>query len=178
MSRRAALHRIAKLGLIGVSAALTLPLLSACGFALRGQENYAFRTLYSSVAESSPVATQLRRQITSGGEVQWLSQAQARASADVVLDILSEQREKVVVGLNASGQVREFQLRLRISFRLSTPQGRVLIPNTELLLQRDISFNESAVLGKEAEEAVLYREMQSDAVQQMLRRLAAVRSVS
>lgn len=152
--------------------------LTACGFALRGQQNFAFRTLYSSVAESSPVGTELRRQITSGGEVQWFTEAAQRPRADVVLDILSEQREKVVVGVNASGQVREFQLRLRISFRLSTPQGRVLIPNSELLLQRDISFNESAVLGKEAEEALLYREMQSDAIQQILRRLAAVRSLS
>lgn len=152
--------------------------LTACGFALRGQQNFAFRTLYSSVAESSPVGTELRRQITSGGEVQWFNEAAQRPRADVVLDILSEQREKVVVGVNASGQVREFQLRLRISFRLSTPQGRVLIPNSELLLQRDISFNESAVLGKEAEEALLYREMQSDAIQQILRRLAAVRSLS
>jgi LPS-assembly lipoprotein len=158
---------------LGAAAALT-----ACGFALRGQQNFAFRTLYSSVAESSPVGVELRRQITSGGDVQWLSQATQRAGADVVLDLLSEQREKVVVGVNASGQVREFQLRLRISFRLSTPQGRVLIPNSELLLQRDISFNESAVLGKEAEEALLYREMQSDAVQQILRRLAAVRSLT
>ncbi len=152
--------------------------LTACGFALRGQQNFAFRTLYSPVAESSPVGTELRRQITSGGEVQWFNEAAQRPRADVVLDILSEQREKVVVGVNASGQVREFQLRLRISFRLSTPQGRVLIPNSELLLQRDISFNESAVLGKEAEEALLYREMQSDAIQQILRRLAAVRSLS
>lgn len=158
---------------LGAAAALT-----GCGFALRGQQNFAFRTLYSSVAESSPVGVELRRQITSGGDVQWLSQATQRASADVVLDLLSEQREKVVVGVNASGQVREFQLRLRISFRLSTPQGGVLIPNSELLLQRDISFNESAVLGKEAEEALLYREMQSDAVQQILRRLAAVRSLT
>jgi LPS-assembly lipoprotein len=83
-------------------------------------------------------------------------------------------REKVVVGLNASGQVREFQLRIRLRFRLRTPQGKELIPETELLQQRDISFNESAVLAKEAEEGLLYRDMQSDLVQQLMRRLAAV----
>jgi LPS-assembly lipoprotein len=44
------------------------------------------------------------------------------------------------------------------------------------LQQRDISFNESAVLSKEAEEGLLYRNMQSDIVQQTMRRLAAVRS--
>ena len=66
-----------------------------------------------------------------------------------------------MVGLNASGQVREFQLRTRLRFRLRTPQGKELIPETELLQQRDISFNESAALAKEAEENLLYRDMQT-----------------
>ena len=79
--------------------------------------------------------------------------------------------------LNSSGQVREFQLRLRFSFRLRTLAGRELIPASEIALQRDISFNESAVLAKEAEEALLYRDMQSDVVQQVMRRLAAVTSL-
>jgi LPS-assembly lipoprotein len=82
-----------------------------------------------------------------------------------------------VVGINASGQVREFQLRIRFTFRLRTLQGKQLIAPTEILQQRDISFNESAVLAKEAEEALLYRDMQSDIVQQVMRRLAAVRSL-
>jgi LPS-assembly lipoprotein len=82
-----------------------------------------------------------------------------------------------VVGVNASGQVREFQLRVRVRFQLRTPQGRELIAPTEILQQRDISFNESAVLAKEAEEALLYRDMQTDIVQQLMRRLAAVRTL-
>jgi LPS-assembly lipoprotein len=81
------------------------------------------------------------------------------------------------VGLNATGQVREFQLRSRVRFRLRTPQGRELIPETELLQQRDISFSEAAALAKEAEEALLYRDMQSDLVQQLMRRLAALKAL-
>jgi LPS-assembly lipoprotein len=80
----------------------------------------------------------------------------------------------VVVGLNAAGQVREFQLRIRFKFRLRTPGGREIIPDTEILQQRDISFNESAVLSKEPEEALLYRSMQNDIVQQLMRRLAVI----
>jgi LPS-assembly lipoprotein len=72
--------------------------------------------------------------------------------------------------------VREFQLRLRFTFRLRSAKNSELIPATEILQQRDISFNESAVLAKEAEEGLLYREMQSDIVQQIMRRLATVTS--
>ena len=94
--------------------------------------------------------------------------------AQVILDILLEQREKTVVSVNSSGQVREFQLRIRVKFRVRTPQGVELTPETEIVLQRDISFNESAVLAKEAEEGLLYRDMQGDIVQQLMRRLAKV----
>jgi len=97
--------------------------------------------------------------------------------AQVILDVLLDQREKVVLSLNASGQVREFQLRLRFRFRLRTLAGKELIPASEIALQRDISFNESAVLAKEAEENLLYRDMQSDVVQQIMRRLAAVKEL-
>ncbi len=92
-----------------------------------------------------------------------------------MFELLSEQRERVVVGYSASGQVRELQLRLRIRFRLRNQQGTELTPPTELLQQRDVSYNESIALAKEAEEALLYRNMQTDLVQQLLRRLAAAR---
>jgi LPS-assembly lipoprotein len=97
-----------------------------------------------------------------------------RAGADAILEVRSEQREKIVAGLNAAGQVREFQLRLRLRFRLITPQGRELIPETEIALQREIGFAESAALAKEEEETLLYRDMRADMLQQVLRRLASV----
>ena len=99
------------------------------------------------------------------------------SEAQVVLDVLTDQREKVVLSYNSSGQVRENQLRIRFRFRLRTLAGKELIPESEILQQRDITFNETIALSKEAEEALLYRDMQSDIVQQMLRRLAAVKNL-
>ncbi len=158
-------------------ASLAVASLSACGFALRKAPNYAFQTIYSGVAEGSTLGTELLRNMEAGGTVRVIRDARQIDQAQVVLDVLADQREKTVVGVNASGQVREFQLRARFSFRLRTLQGKQLIPPTEILLQRDISFNESAVLAKEAEETLLYRDMQSDIVQQILRRLAAVKEL-
>jgi len=94
--------------------------------------------------------------------------------AQVVLEALADAREKSVVASTAFGEVRELQLRSRFHFRLRTPQGRELIPATEILLTRDMSYRESAALAKEQEEAALYRSMQSDIVAQVLRRLASV----
>ena len=150
--------------------------LAGCGFQLRQAPDFAFDSIVVAAPASSPLANELRRNLGANGKLQVLPPLQQQ-QADVILDLLQEQREKVVVGLNATGQVREFQLRSRVRFRLRTPQGRELIPDTELLQQRDISFNESAVLAKEAEENLLYRDMQTDIVQQLMRRLAAIKAV-
>jgi LPS-assembly lipoprotein len=45
----------------------------------------------------------------------------------------------------------------------------------ELFQQRDLSFTESAALSKEIEQGILYRDMQTDIVQQIMRRLSAVK---
>ena len=146
--------------------------LAGCGFQLRQAPNFAFRSIHIPIA--SPLTNELKRSMGASGAVQVLESA---TQAQVVLDVLSEQREKVVVGMTATGQVREFQLRTRLRFRLRTPGGKDLIADTELVQQRDISFNESAVLSKESEENLLYRDMQTDLVQQLMRRLAAVKSL-
>jgi LPS-assembly lipoprotein len=158
-------------------AAVAASSLGACGFALRKPPNFAFSTIYSGISEGSALGNELNRNLESNPSVRVIRDPRQIEQAQVILEVLGDQREKSVVGINASGQVREFQLRIRFTFRLRTLQGKQLIAPTEILQQRDISFNESAVLAKEAEEALLYRDMQSDIVQQVMRRLAAVRSL-
>ena len=152
-------------------------LLAGCGFKLRGAPELAFASLYVAVPATSGLGRELKRNLASIGTLQLIEDPKLQPGAQAILDIVSEQREKAVVGVNASGQVRELQLRLRLRFRLRDAHGKELIAETELLQQRDISFNETAALAKEAEEALLVRDMQSDIVQQLLRRLAAVKSI-
>lgn len=169
--RRASLALLPWAVLAGSTAAL-----QGCGFKLRGAQSFAF----SSVLVQSASPTSLVLELQKGLEentVKVLTDAKLQASAQVRLDIMGEQREKSVVGVTSSGQVRELQLRLRLRFSLRTAAGKDLIEETELVQQRDISFNETAALSKEAEEVQLYKGMQTDMVQQLLRRLAAVRSV-
>jgi LPS-assembly lipoprotein len=157
---------VALLGLAGL-------LLGGCGFKLRGAQTYTFQTLAIMPNPGGPLAIELRRSF--GNSVRVLAPHEPISQAQVVLDILQEQREKTVVGVSSSGQVREFQLRIRVKFRVRNRDGDELTPPTELVQQRDMSFSESAVLAKEAEEVLLYRDMQSDMVQQLMRRLAAIK---
>jgi LPS-assembly lipoprotein len=162
----------------GIMALLGLVLsLTGCGFELRQPPEFAFKSIYTGVAPTSALGAELRRNLTAMGNIELITDAAQANNAQVILEILQELRQKTVVGMTASGQVREFQLRLTIRFRLRTPQGKELIADTELQQQRDISFSESAVLSKEAEEGLLYRNMQTDIVQQLMRRMAAVKKL-
>ena len=124
-------------GLLGVA-------LTGCGFKLRSSQNFAFQTVAVTPEKGGLVATDVIRYF--GSAIVPLQPATGGAPPEVILDILHDLREKTVVGVNATGQVREFQLKIRVKFRLRTPQGNDLIAPTEITQQRDISFNESAVL--------------------------------
>jgi LPS-assembly lipoprotein len=165
-----------RLLLAAASAPLLAAGLSACGFQLRQAPNLPFNAMYAGFAESSSLGQELRRSLEASG-VRVITDNRQLDAAQVILEILQDQREKTVVGVNTSGQVREFQLRVRFKFRLRDKGGNELIPETELLQQRDFSFNESGALAKEAEEALIYRSMQSDIVQQALRRLSSIKTI-
>ena len=148
--------------------------LAGCGFELQRAPELRFRTIQlTGFAPRSPLAAQLRRHIdasTTTLVVDTLAQAQ------VVLEAVTDVREKVVVASSSVGQVTEFQLRERFAFRLRSLGGQELIPAFEILLTRDMSYTETAALAKEQEEAFLYRAMQNDIVAQVLRRLASVQT--
>jgi LPS-assembly lipoprotein len=157
---------------------LTLAL-AGCGFRLRGALQLPFASLRSNLSEQSEIGRELRAQLQASG-VQLVEPAlagQLQSPAEVELTVLNEQRERAVVGITSIGQVRELQLRVRFKFRVRSGQGRDLIDDLELLQERDLSYDEALVLGKQAEEELLYREMQSDIVRQLMRRLAALQGL-
>lgn len=128
-----------------------------------------FKTVYVQAADSSPLAADLKRYIAAGGT----AIATDPKTADAVISILSETRDKQILTLNSQGRVREYTLISRLTFQVRNAANLELMPPTGISAQRVLSFNESQVLAKESEESTLYRDMQSDLIQQMLRRIAA-----
>jgi LPS-assembly lipoprotein len=152
-----------------------LLVLAGCGFELRRAPRFAFSTVaLTGFKPMSPLAEELKQSIATSETTRVVEVAQ---QAQVVLQALADARERSVVASTATGQVREITLRTRFHFRLHTPAGKELIAPTEIMLSRDMSYNESAALAKEQEEALLFRGMQSDIVAQVMRRLAAVPAV-
>ena len=146
--------------------------LAACGFTLRGTQQLPFPSIALNFPPNSPLGIELARNIRTGTNTQIVADP---GKAAAVFDLMGEMRDRQVLTLNAQGRAIQYLLRDRLQFRLRDAQGRDVIEPTELQVQRDISFNDSQRLSKESEEVLLYRDMQTDLVQQLLRRIAAAK---
>lgn len=151
---------------------VVLTSLSACGFALRGAVSFPFQSIYVGLPDNSALGGELKRHLRANGKTEVSNEA---TQADVVLDVLGETRDKAILSLNSQGRVREFNLIYNLKFKVRDKAGREVLAPTTISLKRNLSFKENEVLAKEAEEALLYRDMQSEIVQQIMRRLAVIR---
>ena len=152
-------------------ALLLLLLVASCGFRLRGTAEVPFETIYVPGA-SGGIALDLKRNIETGTRARVVDDPKA---AQALLQFTEEARSKEILSLTAAGRVREFQLRYRVGFRVVDGKGSEFVPTSVIQLTRDVTFNDAEILAKEQEEQLLFRDMQSDMVQQILRRLAAAK---
>ena len=145
--------------------------LAACGFELKRVAALQFDSIaLTGFAQRSPLEKELRATLERSITVK-----ESPAQAQVVFQALSEERRRRAVAFTASGQVRDIQLRTILRYRAQTPSERELIPDSKIELIREMTFIESAALGKEQEEQDLFREMQSDIVLQLMLRLSTIR---
>jgi LPS-assembly lipoprotein len=152
-------------------------MLSACGFKLRGSllgENLPFKSIYLDFPPTSPLGAELRRNIRGSGELKITDKPE---DAEAILNVTNETREKIILSLNSQGRVRQYGLNYRVTIHVRDNHNADLLPPTVIALKRDISYNEDQILAKDAEEAMMYRDMQSDLVQQILRRVAAIKPI-
>lgn len=155
-----------------VLAALVAAFLAGCGFHVRGDAALPFRTLAIVGADNTSLLIDLKRSLRGNARVTVVDKPE---EADTTLYIIVNQNDKSILTLSGGGRVREFQLTQKIVFRVADAKGNEWMPQSEINVRRDFSFNDSQALAKEGEERLLIADMQADAVQQMLRRLAAVK---
>ena len=144
-------------------------LLSACGYHLRGQASMPFKTLYLGVENPNTAFISDLRRSLEANHVQLVNSAE---QADVVLNIVFEFSDKQILSLGGGGRVNEFRLTYRVSLRAYDLKQQDWIPAEEMELRRDYSYDDTKTLAKEAEEALLFQNMRSDMVQQIVRRLS------
>lgn len=148
---------------------MPLFLLSACGFHMRGQAMLPFQSVYLSAPDpNSLFVNELRQNMQANG----LKVIDNAEQAELRMDIVSEIPDKQILTLGGSGRVSEYQLRLRVTLRAHDNKKQDWIAATELMQFRNYTYDDTKILAKEAEEALLYQSMRKDMAQQIMRRLS------
>jgi LPS-assembly lipoprotein len=157
-----------------VFAVILAAALAGCGFHLRGTNsgNLPYKSLYISLPETAEVRIWLERYVKATGNTEITEDAK---TAEAIFQQLSDSRQKTILSVNAQGRVREYRLQMTYRFRVINAKGQTLVPSNEISLMRDVSYDDSNVLAKDLEEGLLWRDMSSDLVNQIMRRLSIVK---
>ncbi len=149
----------------------------SCGFHLRGAGKAELPAALSSLrvviegsqAANDPLLTAMKTALRTQAGVTVVDSVEAPQ-----LLLSGEHSDSQVLSVGTTGKADEYLLRYEVSFRLVGADGKALAETQTVKLQRDHAFDRFNVIAKEREEADLRRDMQRDAVQQILRRLARV----
>lgn len=148
--------------------------LAACGFHLRGQvSELPFEKVYVMAPAGLTIGSDLERAISAHTRAKVVKEI---AESEVVIHVISAVNEKRILSLSGGGRVREFELGYRVAARILDPNGTELITLQEIRLTRILPFLDAQILAKVAEEEMLYKDMQKDAVQQILRQISAIKT--
>ena len=147
-------------------------LLAACGFQLRGSYALPFKTMSIALPPNTPLYALLKRNIESSSPTRIVEDAK---DAEATLSVLFDRNEKSILSLNSAGRAREYELIRTFRFKVSGQNGAEYIPPSQIVIRRDMTYSDELVLSKDAEEALIWRDIQNDLVQQLLRRLSAAK---
>lgn len=175
---------------------LLIGLLTACGFKLRGSAELPgyklpFATIALMLDPASDFYAQLKRTIEASSPGTRVIPDSTQAEA--VLTVIGDTSQKNILSLSAAGRAREFQLERTFIFKVHAKAASIkpapsvkysdtpveapteFIPSSSISVRRQITFSDDLVLSKESEEQLLWRDIQMDLVQQLMRRLAAAK---
>ena len=151
---------------------LCLALVAGCGFQLRGAYSFPYESIYISGPDYALVVASLKRAIRGSGSTRLADKPE---DAQAIFLPTGEAKEPIILSLSGAGRVREKRLRYRYAYRVVDGKGRDLVLPGLVELTRDLTYADSDVLAKTQEEDLLWRDMENDLVQQLMRRLAAAK---
>ena len=153
-------------------AAIPAALATGCGFQLRRLDGIPFASLYVDAPADSVVAQRVTAALKASNTTRLAANA---AEAEAVLKLYKEERSKTILSLSGAGRVTEYRLGLKMSYTISGKNERSLAVPEVIELSRDMTYDDSLLLAKSAEEGLLYRDMEDNAARRIMRRLQAIK---
>lgn len=151
---------------------LALAFLGACGFHLQGRTPLpaALAVTYLQVDDrQSDFVQSLRKALLANGA----KLASSGSDASATVRISTDEVKRNILSVSARNTPREYEVVHTVRFSVSSG-GKELLPEQEVALSRDYSFDERILLAKEHEESLLRQALARDLADIVMRRLASL----
>ena len=157
-----------------ITPVVLLAALGGCGLHLRGSstvvEEFDARRIHVDQAGAPGVWTELREILSVSGA----RLASDLKQADYAIRLTGERITRDILSVSPqTGKVEEFQLTYVVLLTVQRVGGAMLLETAPIMLQRDFTFDQDAVLGNFSEEETLRDELTREAAEQVLRRSSA-----
>ncbi|MDH5191097.1 MAG: LPS assembly lipoprotein LptE [Gammaproteobacteria bacterium] len=153
--------------------AVSILILEGCGFRMRGSVDVPVdmpTTFVQGTDQYRGITPAIKRILRGSG----VNLTEDPKRAELVLKIYDEKQTRRVLSVGASNaKVREYELNYQVDFGLER-SGKALVDKQTISLMRDYTFDETAVNAKRNEENMLYKDMQSNAIRQLLQRVQII----
>lgn len=149
--------------------------LMACGFHLRGSSSGAqlpFSAIYLDMRDGTLLERELRGAILNQSSTVLTKNAK---EAEATVRVLSDSQSRRILTLNAQGQVRELSLIYLLRFDVTDRSGKVLLAPQDIGMEQIMTYSESQAIAKESEEKMIYTDLRSDAISQLLRQISTIK---
>lgn len=151
---------------------MSILLLSACGFHLRGDIPLP-PPLHKLYLQTTEPFGQLTRNLKQYLKFSGVVLVETPAEADTVLVILNETNSEQLLSIGGTQQTRQYNITLSVSFEVTDPHGRVLVPPETLHETRSLTILSNQILGGSNEENNLFVQMRRAIVYDILTRLSS-----
>jgi LPS-assembly lipoprotein len=144
--------------------------LSACGFRLQGHRPLPVVLRVSQVVatdKQSDFVQALRKELLAAG-AQLTTQSE---DATAVVRVVTDNFQRRVLSVSATDQPQEYELTYLVHFSV-TAGGKEILAEQEVSAVRDLTFDETILLAKNNEEAILRGALAHDLANVVMRRLA------
>lgn len=150
----------------------TLCVLASCGWRLQGTARLP-EVLATAYVDTKDPYTDFNRALRDSLIASGANVVEDRALATAVVRIRSDDSGQRVLSVSARNTPEEYQVYYVVEYSVEG-QGRELIAPDTIQMTRDYSYDETAVLAKQREQAVLREALARDLAAMVVRRLAAL----
>jgi LPS-assembly lipoprotein len=155
-----------------VLAGALLTVLSGCGFHLEGRTPLpeSMQTPYvQATDQQTDFAQSLRKALLTSGARQPIDKDRASS----VVNILKDDVVRRTLSVSALNRPNEYEVTYNVRFSVSAGEKELLAPQ-DISATRSYSFDETRLLAKEHEEAILRQAMAHDLADRVIRQLSSL----